>query len=112
MDRKQGAVLAILAVLAALLFPLLGWFYIGTEIPGLHIRTVALNGTIITCGRNGTCVYDNTIDIFNAPPGGHALFGPLQVAFFVGALTGALAVALVLVFLMYFTRARPGRPIR
>jgi len=34
----------------------------------------------------------------------------LQVAFFVGALTGGFAVALVLLFLMYFVRAPAKKP--
>jgi len=110
--NKQRAVLAILVVLAALLFPLIGWFYIGSEIPDLHIRTVAVNGTVITCGSNGTCVYDNTIDIFSPSPSGHAFFGPLQVAFLVGALTAGLAVAMVLLFLIYFTGGQAGAPVR
>jgi nitrogen fixation-related uncharacterized protein len=102
MNTRQRAVLALLAVLAALLFPVIGWFFLAGTMPAIHVRTVAPNGTVIACGSNGTCVYDNTIDIFNAISGSHELFGPLQVAFFVGALTGGFAVALVLLFLTYF----------
>jgi hypothetical protein len=112
MDNKQRAALAILAVLAGLLFPVVGWFYIAGTMPAIHIRTVAPNGTLIACASNGTCVYDNTIDIFNSIPGSHELFGPLQVAFFVGALTGGFAVALVLLFLTYFVRGQAKRPRR
>jgi hypothetical protein len=112
MDNKQRAVLVILAVLAGLLFPVIGWFSIAGTMPAIHIRTVAPNGTLIACASNGTCVYDNTIDIFNAIPGSHELFGPLQVAFFVGALTGGFAVALVLLFLTLFVRGQAKRPRR
>jgi hypothetical protein len=112
MDNKQRAVLAILAVLAGLLFPVIGWFYISGTMPAIHIRTIAPNGTLITCGSNGTCVYDNTIDIFDAAPGSHELFGPLQSAFFVGALTGGFAVALVLLIFTYFLRTKAKRPRR
>jgi hypothetical protein len=112
MDNKQRAVLAILAVLAGLLFPVIGWFYISGTMPAIDIRTVAPNGTVISCGSNGTCVYDNAIDIFNALPGSHELFGPLQAAFFIGALTGGFAIALVLLIFMYFVRTQPKRPRR
>jgi hypothetical protein len=112
MNNKQRAVLATLAVLAGLFFPVIGWFYVGAAMPGIHIRTVAPNGTVIACGSEGTCVYDNTIDIFNPSPGSNGLFGPLQVAFFIGALTGGFAVALVLLFLMYFVRGQAKRPVR
>jgi hypothetical protein len=112
MDKKQRAALAILAVLAGLLFPVIGWFYISSTMPAIHIRTVAPNGTVIACGSSGTCVYDNTIDIFNAIPGSHELFGPLQVAFFLGALTGGFAMALVLLFLTYFVRGQGKRTRR
>jgi len=109
MNTKQQAALAILAILAGLLFPAIGWFFIANTMPAIHVRTVAPNGTVIACERNGTCVYDNTIDIFNAPPGGSELFGPLQVAFLVGALTGGIAVALVLLVLAYAVRGRAKR---
>jgi uncharacterized protein (DUF2062 family) len=112
MNTKQRAALTILAVLAGLLFPVIGWFFIAGTMPAIHIRTVAPNGTLITCGSDGTCVYDNTIDIFNAIPGSHELFGPLQTAFFVGALTGGFAVALVLLFLTYFVRGQVRKPRR
>jgi len=110
MNNTQRAVLAILAILAGLLFPVVGWFYIDGTMPAIHIHSVAPNGTLITCSSNGSCVYDNTIDIFDAIPGSGELFGPLQVAFFVGALTGGFAVALVLLFLMYFVRAPAKKP--
>jgi hypothetical protein len=106
MNNKQRAVLVVLAVLAGLLFPAVAWFYIAGTMPAIHIRTVAPNGTVIGCGSDRTCVYDNTIDIFNASPGSHELFGPLQVAFYVGALTGGLAVAFVLLLLTYFVQGR------
>lgn len=109
MNTKQRAALAILAVLAGLLFPAIGWFFIADTMPAIHVRTLAPNGTVITCRSNGACVYDNTIDIFNAPPNGNELLGPLQVAFIVGAVTGGLAVTLVLLFLIFFVRGQAKR---
>ena len=83
-SRIQLIVTVVVAVL--LLFG--GWFLIATTMPALHIRTVGPNGDVIKCQTNGACVYENNIDLSYA-------FGPLQEAFFVGATTAGIGVALV-----------------
>jgi len=93
-NRTLLTVTAVIAVL--LLFG--GWLLIATTMPGLHIRTVGPNGDVIKCQTNGTCVYENTIDISYA-------FGPLQDAFFVGAITAGIGVALITASL-YTVRGR------
>jgi len=90
-NRTTLIVTAVVAVL--LLFA--GWLLIATTMPALHIRTVGPNGDVIKCQTNGTCVYDNILNIM----------GPLQDAFFVGAITAGIGVALV-VASFYTVRGR------
>ena len=94
---RNRILLTVTAVIAVLLL-LGGWLLIATTMPGLHIRTVGPNGDVIKCQTNGTCVYENTIDI-------SYVFGPLQDAFFVGAITAGIGVALVTASL-YTVRSR------
>lgn len=112
MSRKRRVLSVIVVIMAGLLFPIVGWFYLGSTMPAIRIRTVAPNGSIITCGPDGTCIYENTIDIFNPTPGSNQWFGPLQIGFFVGALTGGFAVALVLVSYTYLSREEEQRGMR
>jgi len=109
MNRKRRALSMIVVILAGLLFPVVGWFYLGSTMPAIRIRSVAPNGSIITCAPDGTCVYENTIDIFSPIAGSNAWLGPLQIAFFVGAFMGGFAVALILVSYSFFLREeQPG----
>ena len=84
----RNRILLIVTVVVAVLLLFGGWLFIATTMPGLHIRTVGPNGDVIKCQTNGTCVYENIINISYA-------FGPLQDAFFVGAITAGIGVALV-----------------
>jgi len=94
----RNRILLIVTGVVAVLLLFGGWLFIATTMPGLHIRTVGPNGDVIKCQTNGTCVYENIINISYA-------FGPLQDAFFVGAITAGIGVALVVASL-YTVRGR------